>query len=777
MANEFVARKGLIVLSNGAIITGSSAVNGNLNLVGNEIITGSLTVSSSGVAVTVVGNQLISGTLNVLQPFTGSIVSASQITGSFNGSFVGAGTLSGGTVNYIPLWSSSIALSSSVLYQNAGRIGIGTLSPTATLDVNGTIRAATSMSVNTISINTGATGTSQNTVVGQESLFNNTTGGNNTSVGYYTLRKVTTAGYNTAVGSNTLSELVSGTENTAVGAESMYFLGVGSNNSALGAGALRYNQSGSNNTAIGYNALFGDLFTPNVNDNTVVGYEAGKSISNANRNTFIGYRAGISAVNTHYSVIIGSYNGLSPLVNLTSTSGSIVLSDGFGNPRMYYHGTNHAWVLQTSGSERLRIVSGGNVGIGTSAPAATLHVQGNVSASSFTGSFSGTIAGNAQTATSASYAANADLLDGLNSTQFAVTSSNIFNGNQTVTGSISATGDISASNLNLTGNGIVAGNFTVNGLLTAASQSVLYITSSQLDVSTNKITVSTNNVLRFGGLSVIDSGSANHTGSLYWDSLTNRWIYENVSGSPYNSAILIAGPQNYGSLGDEVGLVGGRIPIAISGDHIDSRPESSSIRVDFPSRLTHVEAGLVVTGSVRATSAISASIVSASQITGSFFGTISGTVEGTAANSELLDGLDSTVFAKTGSNVFIGNQTITGSVATTGQLTVQGVLFTTASNLTVNGPGTIVIASLSTGSYDAAHFDYVIKKGANVRTGTVMTAWQAGTSTIEHTDTSTADLGSTSEVSLNTDILSGNVRLRATLTTTGWTIKSFARFI
>lgn len=148
-----------------------------------------------------------------------------------------------------------------------------------------------------------------------------------------------------------------------------------------------------------------------------------------------------------------------------------------------------------------------------------------------------------------------------------------------------------------------------------------------------------------------------------------------------------------------------------------------------------------------------------------------------ARNADLLDGLDSTVFAQTGSNAFVGNQNINGSITGSGQLTVQGTLFTTASNSAVNGPGTVVIASLPTGSYDAAHFDYVIKKGANLRAGTVMTVWNRGTSTIEHTDTSTTDIGTTSEVTLDTDLLTSNVRLRATLTTTGWTIKSFARFI
>ena len=52
----------------------------------------------------------------------------------------------------------------------------------------------------------------------------------------------------------------------------------------------------------------------------------------------------------------------------------------------------------------------------------------------FTGSFSGSFTGSLFG--TASYAENADLLDGKDSTIFATTGSNSFNGNQTITGSL-----------------------------------------------------------------------------------------------------------------------------------------------------------------------------------------------------------------------------------------------------------------------------------------------------------------------------------------------------
>jgi hypothetical protein len=77
-------------------------------------------------------------------------------------------------------------------------------------------------------------------------------------------------------------------------------------------------------------------------------------------------------------------------------------------------------------------------GVGTSL-GVFIKTGGQISGSGFTGSFNGT-------ATSASYALNSDLLDGKDSTTFATTGSNQFNGNQNISGSIRVTNSV--GNLN-----------------------------------------------------------------------------------------------------------------------------------------------------------------------------------------------------------------------------------------------------------------------------------------------------------------------------------------
>jgi len=89
--------------------------------------------------------------------------------------------------------------------------------------------------------------------------------------------------------------------------------------------------------------------------------------------------------------------------------------------------------------------------------------------------------------------------------------------------------------------------------------------------------------------------------------------------------------------------------------------------------------------------------------------------------------------------------------------------------------GTETVANVAIATYTAAFFDFVIKKTTNVRSGTVY-ACHDGTN-VEFTETSTQDLGDTSDVTLSVDISGGNMRLLATTTSDDWSIKSLIRAI
>jgi hypothetical protein len=68
-------------------------------------------------------------------------------------------TTGSGTLNFIPIWTSSTKLGNSTIFEKAGKVGIGTTSPTFTLDVAGEVAATNA----TVGVQAAATATSGET--------------------------------------------------------------------------------------------------------------------------------------------------------------------------------------------------------------------------------------------------------------------------------------------------------------------------------------------------------------------------------------------------------------------------------------------------------------------------------------------------------------------------------------------------------------------------------------------------------------------------------------
>jgi hypothetical protein len=234
------------------------------------------------------------------------------------------------------------------------------------------------------------------------------------------------------------------------------------------------------------------------------------------------------------------------------------------------NGINFTGSLSASGDISSSTISGiGNVTLFSqsvdsrfSASAASQAALSS-SVASVTGTFSSSVATSFSASAASVLALSTSVdtrLDALefNDTRLATTGSNIFQGNQVITGSMYITQD----------------------LIVYGSSSLFNVTASVLDIGDNTILL--NNAtpaVRFGGLSVQDSGSnAGVSGSLFWDSLNNNWIYQhpNVGVEAGMSAMLISGPLNSGSLGDEVHITPGRIMVATGDDHIGDSIMSQS---------------------------------------------------------------------------------------------------------------------------------------------------------------------------------------------------------
>ena len=186
-------------------------------------------------------------------------------------------------------------------------------------------------------------------------------------------------------------------------------------------------------------------------------------------------------------------------------------------------------------------------------------------------------------------------------------SGSIWTNSKNLSGSYQLTGslDISGSQT-INGNQIISGSITITqNISVLGTSSFVYVTSSNLNLTGPFIYTNVfEPVERFGGLVVFDSGSNSHlaTASLLWDSTNNHWIYQNASGSNYSGGMLLSGPRNTGSLGDELGLTSTRIPKSVGGDHLDNSniyDDGSKVKI-----ISNTE----ITGSLKVTGGISGSI-------------------------------------------------------------------------------------------------------------------------------------------------------------------------
>ena len=210
-----------------------------------------------------------------------------------------------------------------------------------------------------------------NVAMGKQALYYNTTGADNVALGHVAMHLNTTGQRIVAIGKGALYTQnvtdASATNNVSVGYESSYSTTTGTDNTVLGSSTFYSNTTGTYNVALGRLALYSNTTSPN---NTAVGFKAGYSqTTSAAGNTLIGAYAGhditTGAANLvvtaayasggyymttgNYNTIIGGYTGNNGGLDIRTSDNNIVLSDGQGNPRMYYGNTSKAWILPYNG--------------------------------------------------------------------------------------------------------------------------------------------------------------------------------------------------------------------------------------------------------------------------------------------------------------------------------------------------------------------------------------------------------------------------------------------
>jgi len=212
---------------------------------------------------------------------------------------------------------------------------------------------------------------SQNIAVGKFAGYSVSTGTYNLFAGTNAGLSTTIGGFNTMLGANAGRTNTSGSQNSFIGLNAGRNNTTGGSNAFIGVNAGYGNTDGANNAFIGLNAGYTNT---SGNSNVYIGRSSGFYSTTASNNTFLGYFAGQNNTTGGNNAFIGYIAGSD------NTTGSSNTAIGH-NAQVGSTLTNAAAIgagASVTQSNSVVLGNNANVGIGTSAPAAKLHVEGSL---------------------------------------------------------------------------------------------------------------------------------------------------------------------------------------------------------------------------------------------------------------------------------------------------------------------------------------------------------------------------------------------------------------
>ena len=427
------------------MLINSPNISGSLNVSGNTVITGSLTTSIA--ALGTAATTFLTSNNGTIRSRTAA-QTLSDIGGQASGSYL---TISSATGSYVTVATdqsiTGVKTFTKDIIVNGINIGLGA----GSIDTNTRVGTAALLSNTTGFFNVA---------LGRNASTSNTTGNSNTSLGYNALYSANVSVENTAVGSSALSGILGAlsAHNVGVGSQAGKFitdgssLSIATNSIFIGQNtrALANNQTnqivighnaignGSNSVTIGNSSITENYFTGNVRSTALRIAGSGSADPTFFKNT-----NGTSATIPNHNLL--GFNNSNDIFVTTELNGGFILA--FNNST-----SNKTYTLQDADgtlafTSQIPTVAGAYIPLTGGAITGSLIVTEGI-----TGDLTGS-------ATTASYVEYTDVVNkptlvsssvqikGYN--VFATTGSNQFNGSQSITGSLTVTGQVIAQTLNV----------------------------------------------------------------------------------------------------------------------------------------------------------------------------------------------------------------------------------------------------------------------------------------------------------------------------------------
>jgi hypothetical protein len=342
-----------------------------------------------------------------------------------------------------------------------------------------------------------------------------------------------------------------------------------------------------------------------------------------------------------------------------------------------------------------------------------------------------------------------------------VSGSSIFSGSVGITGSLVVNNNLLVTG-SVTAAGAIARSTYINPTLVAAANNDVLVGLDINPTFTNG--AFTGVIQRFASFSVAGSNK----GSIGWDYTNNILTVNSAGRLDFN-----AGGGNQMFFNASSTIFQSSLNVNRKSDATSTATQANSYSLVFQSSLWNGSSSLLSYNALRTVASTTVNQLSR-------FSLFSNTTSTGDNGTEYLS-----LFNNTGNLLLQNGGTFTdagfkldvsGSTRLNGTATIKSASLDYQQNLAVATGSFQTIVSAATGSFRAAIFDYVTFSGSVARAGTLYSTW--GGTSVEWFENYTADVnGSTSPVTLQAVLSSGNIVLQAGISGSAWSVRSLVRLL